>query len=158
MKLLVISDSHGRTANFERILKAEEPFDYLLHCGDLEGDEEVFRRLSCPIAMVAGNMDFFSELQRELVLPVSGHRILLVHGHRERVSESLLTLACKAAANDCDIVCFGHTHVPVCTVEKGITFLNPGSISKPRQEGHRPSYAVLELSEGKTAEASVHFL
>lgn len=158
MKVLVISDSHGRLENFEKVWEKENDCRYFLHCGDIEGDEERFQKLPCPIAMVAGNMDFFSPLERELVIEQYGHRILLVHGNRERVGEDLQVLLYKALQNRCDVVCFGHTHVPLYTVQEGVTFVNPGSISKPRQIGHRPSYAILELSENEPVKVSHRYL
>lgn len=45
-----------------------------------------------------------------------------------------------------DIVMYGHTHRPVVDTEDGVIAVNPGSLSYPRQEGHRPSYIVMELN------------
>ena len=45
------------------------------------------------------------------------------------------------------IACFGHTHVPFCKEINGIIYVNPGSLSQPRQEGRKPSYALLEIDE-----------
>ncbi|MDO5136238.1 MAG: metallophosphoesterase family protein, partial [Eubacteriales bacterium] len=37
MKVLVVSDTHGRDRGLERVVEKEAPFDYLIHCGDVEG-------------------------------------------------------------------------------------------------------------------------
>ena len=37
MKVLLVSDTHGRDTNLERAVEAEAPFDMLIHCGDVEG-------------------------------------------------------------------------------------------------------------------------
>ena len=39
MKILVISDTHGRDENFDRVLEIEEKPDMLIHLGDIEGSE-----------------------------------------------------------------------------------------------------------------------
>ena len=39
MKILIVSDTHGRDENLEKAVYREEPFDYLIHCGDVEGRE-----------------------------------------------------------------------------------------------------------------------
>lgn len=32
MKILIVSDTHGRDENLEKAVYREEPFDYLIHC------------------------------------------------------------------------------------------------------------------------------
>ena len=39
MKVLIVSDTHGKDENLERAVYQEVPFDYLIHCGDVEGRE-----------------------------------------------------------------------------------------------------------------------
>ena len=52
----------------------------------------------------------------------------------------------KAAAENCDIVLYGHTHLAKIEYREGRYFLNPGSLRQP-MEGH-PSYIELNL-DGK---------
>ena len=67
MKILVVSDTHGRDGNLDKVLRKVQPIDALVHCGDVEGSEEyISSRAGCPTYMVAGNNDFFTELKREL--------------------------------------------------------------------------------------------
>ena len=40
MKVLIVSDTHGRDENLEEAVYREAPFDYLIHCGDVEGTLE----------------------------------------------------------------------------------------------------------------------
>ena len=42
-----------------------------------------------------------------------------------------------------DILLHGHTHVPVCRKGEGYFYLNPGSVSIPK-EGNPPTYAIFE--------------
>ena len=48
---------------------------------------------------------------------------------------------------DCDVVMFGHTHVPLIKEKKDMLLLNPGSISLPRQSGREKTYIVLRAGE-----------
>ena len=62
MKVLVVSDTHGRDESLEMAVALEQPFDYLIHCGDVEGREFFIEALAeCPCTIVAGNNDFFSD-------------------------------------------------------------------------------------------------
>ncbi len=49
-----------------------------------------------------------------------------------------------------DIVMFGHTHRPLIEKDHGVVALNPGSTSYPRQDGHLPSYIVMEIDANGT--------
>ena len=55
MRVLVVSDTHGHLENLERALEETGPVDALMHCGDIEGQEERIRRMiDGPCYMVAG--------------------------------------------------------------------------------------------------------
>ena len=64
----------------------------------------------------------------------------------------------EAEDRNIDIAMFGHTHRPILEQEDGVTVLNPGSISYPRQEGRAPSYIVMELDETGEASFSVEYI
>ena len=54
MKVLVVSDTHGRDESLEMAVALEQPFDYLIHCGDVEGREFFIEALAeCPCTIVA---------------------------------------------------------------------------------------------------------
>ena len=61
MKILIVSDTHGREYTLEKALKKTGPIDQLIHLGDVEGGEERIRMLAgnAPAAIIAGNNDFF---------------------------------------------------------------------------------------------------
>ena len=55
MKVLIVSDTHGRDENLEIVINREAPFDMLVHCGDVEGREIFIEALvDCPCCIVAG--------------------------------------------------------------------------------------------------------
>lgn len=71
MKILIVSDTHGHEENLERVVEKVGKIDCLLHLGDVEGQEDYIEALvSCPVHIVAGNNDFFSELPREIVVTI----------------------------------------------------------------------------------------
>lgn len=154
MKILVVSDTHSRHQNLKAILRRVTDIDLMIHLGDAEGCEEYIETLAgCPLEIVAGNNDFFSDLEREKEIEVRGYKILLTHGHYYYVAMGIEDLRKEALGRGMDIVMFGHTHRPFLDYGKGITMLNPGSVSYPRQDGHRPSYALMEID----SKGEVHF-
>lgn len=153
MKILVVSDSHGRNVYLEKVLETVEP-DMLIHLGDLEGSEIFIQnKVSCPVEMVPGNNDYFSDLEREKMITIGRYKVLLTHGHRYRVHFGTETLKDWARQMGADIVMFGHTHIPLLDTSTDVTALNPGSISQPRQEGRIPTYAIVELDRN----GEIHF-
>lgn len=158
MKVLIVSDTHRKNASFYDVLEIEQP-DMVIHCGDAEGAEFEFREVAdCPVEVVLGNNDFFSALPGELTLDIGPYKVWVVHGHNFFVSMGRENLKEEAAARGADIVLFGHTHRPVIDTEGEVIAVNPGSLSYPRQEGRKPSYAVMVLDENDKISFSIKFL
>lgn len=159
MKILVVSDTHGRDGNLDLVLSKVKPVDALIHCGDLEGRETYISSVvDCPTYMVAGNNDFFTELKRELEVDLGGHRLLIAHGHNYGVALDPGGIIDEANARKKDIVLFGHTHRPVIVYRGRVTAVNPGSLSFPRQEGRRPSYAIMEIDHRGEVHFTINYL
>lgn len=150
MRVLIVSDTHGHEENLKKVLEKIGTPDCMLHLGDSECGEDGIRRLAnCPMHLVAGNCDFFCDLPRTKIVEICGQKILLTHGHYYYVSAQLRDLKAAARSNGCSIAMFGHTHKPVIDQsEPGLTILNPGSLSFPRQEGRCPSYIIMNIEEG----------
>ncbi len=160
MKILVVSDTHGREGNLERVLQEIGMPDCVIHLGDYEGGEaHIQEMVSCPLYMVAGNCDFFSRLPLTQIAEIGGQRILITHGHYYFVSVGMRDLIEDAKANGCNIAMFGHTHRPFLDQsDDEVTVLNPGSLSFPRQEDQRPSYAVVTVGEGASPKYEFFYL
>lgn len=159
MKILIVSDTHGRHYNLKRVLDQVSPIDLLLHLGDVEGgEEEILEMAKCRTEMVAGNNDFFSGLEREKELQIGPYQVLLTHGHYYYVSTGIGEIRKEAEGRGIDIVMFGHTHRPIIDYGKHVIVLNPGSLSFPRQEGRKPSYIMMELEENGEAHFSLEYL
>ena len=153
MKILVVSDTHRKDDNLKLVLSEECPLDMLIHLGDAEGSEHFIPdwvNPECRIEMVLGNNDFFSRLDREREIDIAGHKAFITHGHYYGVSMGPEGLVDEAKSRGCDIAMYGHTHRPFLDVIDGVTVLNPGSLSYPRQEGRRPSYMIIHVdADGK---------
>lgn len=147
MRVLIVSDTHKQNDTYFRVLEKQKP-DMVIHCGDAEGSEYALTEAAaCPVHIVLGNNDFFSDLPRELMLDIGPYKVWVVHGHNYYVSMGNERLKQEAEVRGADVVLYGHTHRPVVDRGKNIIAVNPGSLSYPRQEGHRPSYVVMELDK-----------
>ncbi len=158
MKVLIVSDTHKMNENYFRVVEQQRP-DMVLHCGDAEGSEYALTEVAdCPVHIVLGNNDFFSELPREIMLDIGPYKVWVVHGHNYYVSMGNENIKMEAMAKGVDVVVYGHTHRPVLDLEDEVIAINPGSLSYPRQEGRRPSYIVMTLREDDELEFALEYL
>ena len=149
MKILVASDTHYSTNLLIKAIQKEQP-DKVFHLGDALGREEEIEAIcEVPVTVVRGNCDHDISLPSEVVEDFGRHKVLLTHGHYYGVGTDVYELdeLIEAAMNrDCDMVFYGHTHYPLYERNyKGMTILNPGSITSPRQPGAAHTYAILEV-------------
>ncbi len=159
MKIMIVSDTHKRHKNLEEALEKMGSIDMLIHLGDAEGYEDYIAEMAgCPLEIVSGNNDFFSNLEREKEIKIGKYKVLLTHGHYYYVSAGIEALKKEAYGRDVDIVMFGHTHRPLIEYDKGVTLINPGSISYPRQPGREPSFIMMELDRDGEAHFTIHYL
>ena len=149
-RILVVSDTHGRDANLRKLIMLGE-YDLLIHLGDHDSDVD-----NVPIQSVCvrGNNDIFSEEPYERLLSIYGKKILMVHGHRYSVYQSLDRLVYRGMETGADIILFGHTHVPFKSIENKMMVLNPGSLDKPRSTSYG-TYAVLEIGDDGLVNAAL---
>ena len=148
MRILVLSDSHGRNSNMWEVIERVDA-DMLFHLGDSEDETEAIKeRAGCPCEFVKGNCDYDRDLPDETVVDIGCHRAFLTHGHRYSVRFDLNILADAAKEHGCDIAMFGHTHIPENVRVGGVDIYNPGSISLPRQDGRIPTFMVIDV-DGK---------
>ncbi len=158
MKVLIVSDTHRQNDTYLKIVELHKP-DMVIHCGDAEGAEYLLTEAAdCPVHIVLGNNDFFSDLPRELELEVGGYKVWVTHGHNYYVSMGNETIKREAIARGVDIVCYGHTHRPVIDLDDDIIAINPGSLSYPRQENRRPSYIIMEIDDRDEVHFTIAYL
>lgn len=159
MKILIVSDTHGRHGNLDEVLEREGKIDMLLHLGDVEDDEHYIEAIAeYPVHILSGNNDFFSYLPGEKEIKIGKYRVFMTHGHGHYVSVNTKRLREAARARGVDIVMFGHTHKPYLDVEGDLKVINPGSLSYPRQEGRQASYVIMEINANGKASFELKFV
>lgn len=164
MKWLIASDIHGSAPCCEKLLAAfeKEGADRLLLLGDLlyhgprndlpEGyaPKRVISLLNGvkeKIFCVRGNCEAevdqmvleFPVLADYCLLEVGSRLIFATHGHH-------FNLQTPPALKPGDVLLHGHTHVPEKDNSHGFWYLNPGSVSIPKENSPR-SYMTLENGE-----------
>jgi len=156
-KVLVISDTHGRTKNLEKILPLVKPLDQLIHLGDVGNDIDYIEVIAeCPCCFVAGNNDFYSTLPRERLIKLNNVPIFVTHGHYYYVNARKDMLRSVALQRGARIALFGHTHVPYLDETDEILVACPGSLSLPRQADHYPTYMLLWIGEDGSMRVEQH--
>lgn len=159
MKILIVSDTHRRNDNYIKVLERVAPVDMVIHCGDIEGSEYLIAQSAgCPVQMVVGNNDFFSDLPREKEFMVGKYKVWLTHGHNYLVSMGNANIKREARMRGVDIVMYGHTHKPMVDREGNLTAVNPGSLTYPRQEGRKPSFVIMDLDRKGEAHFTINYL
>ena len=156
MKYLVVSDIHGVSNyldQFEEIIKREKP-DKIVLLGDLlyhgytkeyayslENQANIYNKYKDKIIGIRGNCD--SGLDEELLkfplnqyvrLKIGEKWYFFTHGHIYNITN---------VPPMCDVLVYGHYHINFIRQKDNIYFINPGSLSLPR-EGTSNSYLVIE--------------
>lgn len=159
MKILIVSDTHKSHRNLEKVIERTENIDMLIHLGDTEGGEDYIRALiDCPVHIISGNNDFFSDLPREEEFEIQGKHIFITHGHAYYVSMNEEYLKKEAKIRGADVVMYGHTHKPSYSDQDGLITLNPGSIAYPRQIGRKSSYMIMKIDENKRIDVQLMYV
>lgn len=158
MDILVISDTHGRSAPLLEAWERVKP-DLIFFLGDGLGDLAVLEDDSI-LRAVRGNCDVWSTTDAPdfRVEEVCGFRFFLTHGHRYGVKSSLESVVAAAAAQGADALCYGHTHQAFekrlatgtsaggVTLTKPMLLLCPGSAAEPLRG--KPTFATLTIHKG----------
>jgi putative phosphoesterase len=92
---------------------------------------------------------FLARLPLTSSITLEGRRFFLVHGSpRDPLDEYLPVEAdawrARLEGIEADIVCVGHTHVPMDLVVDGRRVINPGSVGQPRDGDPRAAYAIIQ--------------
>ncbi len=139
MRILVLSDSHGRVGLIQDLIEKEN-FDKAIFLGDgLKDfeyiDDERFIKL-------AGNCDWFSDESKEFQLNLDKVKVFATHGHLYKVKLGLGSLLKYAKDKNFNLVLYGHTHTQKEEVIDKICFVNPGSIANGK-------YAMIEIVDNE---------
>lgn len=140
MNIIVMSDTHGCRRRIQTLKGIIDESDLLIHLGDGYGDVRAFRNK----LQVAGNCDV-AVGDREIVTELDGIKVLIAHGDRYGVKQTLTRLAERAKDVGAAYAFYGHTHIPAIDKIDGVTLINPGSLSDYAE----PSYAYVSTVQGK---------
>ena len=145
MKILVLSDSHGRLGLMLDAVEKERP-QRVFFLGDNYRDGQALADAypDIPMEMVQGNCDWAAGPD-ELLVEADGVRFLLTHGHRYYVKSGTERLAEAGRVKGAAVVCFGHTHEALNMPERGVWLFNPGTAGGVR---NRPGYGVIIVNKG----------
>lgn len=161
MKWMIASDIHGSAYYCEKMVDAYQrenaqrlfllgdilyhgPRNDLPRCYDPKKVIAMLSAIQEDVFSVRGNCDTevdqmvlpFPVLADYCLMPEKGRLIFATHGHRYH-AENLPPM------HRGDILMHGHTHVPACEQVHDIWYLNPGSISIPKENSPH-SYMTLE--------------
>ncbi len=99
------------------------------------------------------NKDFLQELPKEIRMTQQEQNVLLVHGSPRSLHEYLpeerptVTFERIAKVAECDIMLFGHTHIPYEKRVAETLFVNTGSVGRPKDGDPRAGYVILDLGD-----------
>jgi len=129
LKILVFSDSHRSRSGMYNAIEKHSP-DQIIHLGDLVEDAEdvSFAFPQLPFCIVGGNCDGWCNYPTTRNITLEGKQVLMSHGHLWGVKSGLEGALAQGHKAGCDVLLFGHTHIPYCKrTEDGMWVLNPGS-------------------------------
>ena len=166
MKWFIASDIHGSEYYCKKLMKQfkEEKADRILFLGDIlyHGPRNdlpkeynpknvitLLNKYSDKIISVRGNCDTevdqmmldFPVLQEYTIITDEDIIIFATHGHIYNENN-------PPGFVKNNIFLYGHTHIPCCTNQNHITYINPGSVSMPKENSHN-GYITYESGEFK---------
>lgn len=154
----LVSDSHGRFAGMEQMLAQAPDVAAWIHCGDYYPDgDDLAVASGVPVYAVMGNNDYYSDANGPecRVVTIGGIHIVAIHGHQWYGTERIQKLIALGKNNNASLVVFGHTHRRFLETVDGITIVNPGSISLPR-DGKHGTYGIARIENGMLANVQLY--
>jgi putative phosphoesterase len=149
----ILSDSHDHIPNLTAAIKLlqDRGAQFFIHCGDFCRPEMLDHFVGLPAALVAGNCDDRTTLQRYAAamnlsfhpdicdLTLGGKRIAFLHGDDSIRMQQLIT------SQQYDYVLHGHTHIQDDRRFGRTRVINPGALQRARFK----TVAFLDLSVDK---------
>ena len=145
MRLLVISDTHGRSDLFFRAIESEPEARDVIFLGDglRECEEAQDRYPDRRFHMVRGNCDWYAGNAPALGDEMFGGKcVVFMHGHIQNVKFGPEVAIETARDRGADLLLYGHTHTACTDYEDGLYILNPGSL------GYEQQYGIADITAG----------
>jgi len=156
MKIAVFSDSHGEVENLKVAASKAlgEKAGILVHLGDNYEDAAALESSGKKIIKVPG---VFSEIYRDHGIPnrvvenIKGKKILISHTETSHPHDLPGDLKPEdvISGGEVDFAFVGHTHIPKIEKRGKVVVVNPGHLKSKDKRGSPPSFAVVDLSDGK---------
>ncbi|MFC7246624.1 metallophosphoesterase family protein [Catellatospora aurea] len=163
MRLVVMADTHvpKRAQDLPKPLwDAVDGADVVVHAGDwadLSLLDTLEQRAARLIAVYGNNdgPDLRARLPETARAELDGLRIAVVH---ETGPATGRERRCAALFPDCDVLFFGHSHIPWdSTAPTGLRLINPGSPTDRRRQPHA-TFLTASIAAGRLVDVELHRL
>lgn len=147
MRLIVISDTHGRGSVIDRVLRREDKAREVFFLGDVVTDIEDVKNMypDKNFHIVRGNCDYSCDYPLYDIAEYDCATVYFTHGHKHFVKSGVEDILAAAKGVGANIALYGHTHISSVTYEDGVYLINGGSLALPRDG--KPSYAVIDIDK-----------
>lgn len=142
-KVVIVSDNHGRNV-LDDIVSDHPDADVYIHCGDSEMNGYQVK----DYVHVMGNNDYYGDFPKEKVITVGGVRFYITHSHLFVHSQRIERILSRARELECQVACFGHTHMVFMKELEEVLLLNPGSLRYNRDYS-KTGYMILTWQESE---------
>lgn len=148
MKILVMSDTHGKRTWVTNLIKEHIDADAIFYLGDGETDLELglaengIDINSANVFQVCGNCDKDSSEAVTIVATLEDISFLLTHGFDQCVERGTQRLVEQAKEMGCQVALYGHIHKQCLEEEEGVITYNPGAVKNGE-------YGLIFIEEGQ---------
>ena len=159
MNVVVLADTHAprrwRVVP-PRVAAHLSGADLILHAGDV-CTADVLNELSgyAPVHAVRGNNDGPDIADwgapDRLLIDLDGLSVGMIHDSGAATGR---LSRMRRAFPDCELVVFGHSHIPMDVADQGLRLFNPGSPTDRRRQPHG-TIGLLEIRRGKVLAAQI---
>jgi putative phosphoesterase len=163
VRLLLVSDTHvpGRARDLPpAVWAAVDDADVVVHAGDWVGVDllDAVAARARRLLAVYGNNDgppLRARLPEVARATLAGLRVAVVHETGPKTGREA---RCQARFGGCDLLVFGHSHIPWdSTTVSGLRLLNPGSPTDRRRQPEA-TFMTVEVADGRIGGVELHRL
>jgi putative phosphoesterase len=163
MRLVITADTHlpKRARDLPgQLWAAVDAADVVIHAGDWVDVPllDALQRRAARLIGVYGNNDgppLRARLPEIARADLDGLRLAVIH---ETGSAQGREQRCAARFPECDVLVFGHSHIPWdTTAPGGLRLLNPGSPTDRRRQPHA-TYLTATVTDGTLTDVRLHAL
>lgn len=144
----VISDTHGNKEWLTSLIEwlNNNKVEKIIHLGDDFIDVANITEI-IKIPGVYDEEYKNPEIPNRFILEFNGWKVFLSHTRKKDEHDLPTDLIPEEIIKEkkCDVVLYGHTHIPKVDREEGIIFINPGHLKAFDKKGHQATFAVINF-------------